>query len=225
MFRALDLFCGAGGASMGLHRAGFDVTGIDIKKQPRYPFRFIQADALNPPFDLAEFDLIWASPPCQAYTSAAGKERNRGKVYPDLIAPVRRMLAKSGVPFVIENVPRAPLRPDLKLHGDMFPDLRVVRERWFELSWDGFQLCSKPRVGVVASGEYLSVAGNGTQGWCFKLGHRYLAKDCKAAMGIDWMDRKMLSQAIPPAYAEFIGRAALRHLTPSPPTTPQVAPP
>lgn len=191
---------------MGLHQAGFEVLGVDIRRQPRYPFAFVQADALDPPVDLTTFDLIWASPPCQAYTAAGFQERARGTVYPDLIEPVRKML--TGHPMtVIENVPLSPVRKDLILDGWMFPQLRVIRERWFELSW--FMLSSpksRPR-GLLHRG-YMSVAGNGTQGWCYKLGYKYRTADLRRAMGIDWMSRAELSQAIPPPYAEFIGRAA-----------------
>lgn len=208
--RALDLFCGAGGASMGLHRAGFDVVGVDVRPQPRYPFRFVQADALAPPFELNSFDFIWASPPCQAYSVAAHGERSRGREYPDLVAPVRRMLAASGVPYSIENVPGAPLIHPTKLRGTMFPELKVIRERWFETSWFMMQplQVTEPR-GLLVRHGYVSVAGNGTQSWAYKQGLRWLTADMRRAMGIDWMNRGELSQAIPPAYAEFIGRAAL----------------
>ena len=216
--RALDLFCGAGGASMGLHRAGFDVTGVDIRPQPRYPFRFVQGDALRPPFDLASFDFIWASPPCQAYSVAAHGERSRGRKYPDLIGPVREMLQKADAPYAIENVPGAPLVHPTKLRGTMFSGLKVIRERWFETSWFMMQppQVSEPR-GLLTKHGYVSVAGNGTQGWAYKKGLRWLTADMRAAMGIDWMSRTELSQAIPPAYSEFIAHAALAHTTGRPP--------
>ena len=104
--RLLDLFCGAGGAAMGYYRAGFDVVGVDIKPQPRYPFEFHQGDALAYPTD--RFDAIHASPPCQAYSQGTLSQRARGDVYPDLVAPTRQTLNCSGLPWVIENVPGAP---------------------------------------------------------------------------------------------------------------------
>jgi DNA (cytosine-5)-methyltransferase 1 len=101
--RALDLFSCAGGAGTGLHRAGFEVVGVDIDHQPRYPFEFHQADAMTYPLD--GFDLIWASPPCQQFCALRTREDLSG--YPDLIDPIRQRLLKTGVPFVIENVPGA----------------------------------------------------------------------------------------------------------------------
>src|SRR5262245_16204867 len=103
--RLLDLFCGAGGAAMGYHRAGFEVIGVDIRPQPRYPFRFVQADALMPPFRLEDFDAIHASPPCQSYSHSRHlRNRSSKKVTPKLIATVRQQLRESGRPWVIENV-------------------------------------------------------------------------------------------------------------------------
>src|SRR6266705_2652317 len=100
---ALDLFCGAGGASMGLHRAGFDVTGVDVRPQPRYPFAFVQADALDLPFDLQQFDFVWASPPCQHYTIVFRGQEHRRARHPALVAPVRALIARAPM-SVIENV-------------------------------------------------------------------------------------------------------------------------
>src|SRR5690606_12243373 len=127
---ALDLFCGAGGAAMGLYRAGYDVVGIDIEPQSRYPFLFIQADALNPPVDFSRFDLIWASPPCQDYSAlSALSTKKRGR----LIPKVRGMLVWSGVPWVIENVVGSELKNPISLCGTMF-GLGVWRHRLFEMS-------------------------------------------------------------------------------------------
>lgn len=212
--RALDLFCGAGGAARGLQQAGFHVTGIDIKCQPRYAGDlFIQGDALSPPVKLEDFDFIWASPPCQAYSVASHGERSRGKKYPDLVAPVRSMLEASHTPFSIENVPGSPLVCPIKLRGTMFPELKVIRERWFETSWFMMQplQVQEPR-SLLKNHGYVSVAGNGTQGWAYKMGLRWLTDDMRRAMGIDWMTRAELSQAIPPAYGEYIGLAAMQHL-------------
>lgn len=206
---AIDLFCGAGGAAMGLHRAGFDVVGVDKKPQPRYPFRFIQGDATNPPVDLRCADYIWASPPCQKYSIAAHNNRRDGTEYPDLVAPVRDMLKASGKPWTIENVMGAPVRPDLILCGSHF-DLPIARHRLFELSW--FMLhapvCSH-------AADLITVVGHGTPSWARKariakgLHPNFSAAVKRKAMGIEWMNREELSQAIPPAYSEFIARAFL----------------
>ncbi len=207
---ALDLFCGAGGASMGLHQAGFDVVGVDHHPQPNYPFTFVRGDALGPPLDLDRFAFIWASPPCQAYSSAAAYSRRR-VAYPALIGDVRHLLAGTRAFTCIENVPQAPLHPDLVLDGTMFPQLKVIRKRVFELNWKppfllGFNISRLLHEG------WSCVAGGGRPSGVPKEANAWSTVEAqKKAMGIDWMTRRELTQAIPPAYAEFIGRAALRH--------------
>ncbi len=204
---ALDLFCGAGGASMGLHRAGFDVVGVDIKKQPRYPFRFVQADALEPPFDLSKFDFIWASPPCQAYSSSSAWERQKGKSYPDLIEPVRLMLSSLFSGICIENVIGAPLRRDLILDGTMF-GLKVVRRRVFETNWFCLQPSSRIQPNLVSKHGYSCVVGSGRcSGVPVSANAWHTERAKRAAMDINWMNLHELTQAVPPAYSEFIGRA------------------
>jgi len=133
--RALDLFSGAGGASVGLHRAGFDVTGVDIKPMPEYPrkpgFTFIQADALTFPLD--GFDFVWASPKCQRWSQATRQSGNPDE-HPDQLGPIRERLRATGVPYIIENVLNAPLIDPIMLCGAMF-GLGVIRHRLFECSF------------------------------------------------------------------------------------------
>lgn len=201
--RALDLFCCQGGVSAGLTAAGFDVTGVDIEPQPRYPFRFVQADALL--VDLHGYDLIWASPPCQRF-SVATPRANREQ-YPDLIDAVRtRLKAAGGVPWVIENVPGAPIRKDLTLHGRMF-GLPLFRTRHFESNVLLLAPTTRPypRDGSVEANrrrsvptEFLSLYGN------FPGVER-----ARRVLGLPWMDQRGLAQCIPPQYAEFIGRQIL----------------
>ena len=198
--RALDLFCGAGGASMGLHRAGFEVYGIDLARQPNYPFWFRRANALD--VDLSGFEFIWASPPCGKY-SPATRHYDRHK-FPDLIAAARDGLEKSGALYAIENVPRAPVRPDVILQGDMF-GLAVVRRRHFEVN---FPVLAPGALtsgrGLVKKGLAETVAGGGDAG---------CVERWSAAMGIDWpMTRRQIVNAIPPDYAECIGRWAMREI-------------
>lgn len=209
--KALDLFCGAGGASMGLHRAGFDVTGVDIKPQPRYPFRFIQADALKPPVKLADFDFIWASPVCKLFTDGAAARVRKGAKYPNQIAAVRALLSGQRA-TCIENVMKAPIRGDVVLHGHMF-GLRVIRRRKFELSFPHFALTPPLPRGLLREG-FVCLAGNGTPSGVRKMGlPHYTVQQCREAIDIDWMSRDELSQAIPPAYGEYIGRAALHTIS------------
>jgi len=203
LVRLLDLFCCAGGAGEGYRRAGFDVTGVDIVERKNHPHRFILGDAIE--YVLAhghEYDAIHASPPCQAYSQAAQGMRNAGKVYPDLLAATRAALEQTGKPWIIENVPKAPMRPDFKLCGCRF-GLDLRRERWFETSWHGFELappCHHPF-------PVVSVVGHGTPTWVReKLGFNPTIQHYREAMGIDWMNRDELSQAIPPAYTEYLGR-------------------
>lgn len=198
---------------MGYHRAGFDVVGVDIASQPRYPFEFHQADALTFLAEhVGDFDAIHASPPCQAYSVAAQSCRNAGKHYPDLLAPTRVALQSSGRPWVMENVPGAPIRPDVKLCGCQFDETEVRRERWFETSWHAYDLrppCHHPH-------PVVSVVGHGTPSWVRRqLGYNPTTAQCQAAMGIDWMTRDGLSQAIPPVYTEYLGQALIAQVQPA----------
>jgi hypothetical protein len=203
--RLLDLFCGAGGAAMGYSRAGFEVVGVDIKPQPRYPFEFIQADAMT--FPLQGFDVIHASPPCQRW-SIASRNGGTAHLFPDLLTPSRERLQAADVRWVIENVSGAPLRGDYVLCGCRF-DLPLRRKRLFETSWEGFSL-QRP---CLHEGPVVSVVGHGTPSWVHEqLGYNPTIHQYREAMGIDWMNRNELSQAIPPAYTEYIGREVLRCL-------------
>jgi DNA (cytosine-5)-methyltransferase 1 len=205
---ALDLFCGAGGASMGLYRAGFDVIGVDIRPQSRYPFRFIQGDAVQPPVNLRRFDFIWASPPCQAHTSL--KSAWNAKHYADRIPETRELLRAAGKPYAIENVVGAPLKSSIMLCGTQFglghDDAELWRHRHFECNFPvPMTLCrhgDRSRVIGVYGGHGRDRRRN-VNAQDFPVTAR------REAMGIDWMTDMQLSQAIPPAYSEFIGRAAL----------------
>lgn len=208
--RLLDLYCCAGGAAMGYHRAGFaEIVGVDIKPQRHYPFTFVQADALEY-LDAhgREFDAIHASPPCQRYSVASQSRRSAGVEYPDLLGITRERLQASGVPWVIENVPGAPMRSDFVICGCRV-GLPLRRIRLFETSWQGFDLMAP----CHHTGPVVSVVGHGTPSWVREqLGYNPSIHDYRAAMGIDWMNRNELSQAIPPAYTEYVGRSLMRAL-------------
>lgn len=199
--RLLDLFCGAGGAAMGYHRAGFDVVGVDKEAQPHYPFTFEQGDALVmlQTSWVHQFDAIHASPPCQAFSVATQHARGN---HDDLLTPTRMLLECVGLPWVIENVPGAPMRADYRLCGCMFGLGRLQRQRWFETSWRGFDLrppCNHTQPAITIT----------TKGQPNRTGY---AAEAAEAMGIDWMTMRERGLAIPPAYAEHIGRQLLEHL-------------
>jgi DNA (cytosine-5)-methyltransferase 1 len=206
MKRVLDLYCGGGGAGKGYADAGFDVRGVDIAPQPRYPFPFIQADAIEYcRAHGAEFDLIHASPVCKRYSITRSLHTNE---YPDQIPELRNVLRFGvGIPYVIENVVGAPLIEPVMLCGQMF-GLPLYRHRLFECS---FFLLAPPH---PAHRE----AATGTKGMGKQsgapiqtvTGSNYLAAKGRAAMGIDWLPMRSLSQAIPPAYTRFIGTAFLQ---------------
>jgi DNA (cytosine-5)-methyltransferase 1 len=237
--RILDLFCGAGGAGMGYHRAGFDVVGVDIKPQPRYPFDFVQLDALDAldallpdgrggSYCLADFDAIHASPPCQASSSL--RSLNPDKDYAELIPPTRALLERTGLPYVIENVVGSKLRNPVQLCGSAFR-LGVRRHRRFEVS---FPLMSPGCAHGLEDGDYPVGLGSSTNAIRQRMAQsgrlvdgpvrskvayvygstRYAGDgaDRKRAMGIDWMTNGELTQAIPPAYTEHIGYYLLREI-------------
>lgn len=196
---ALDLFCGAGGAAMGLARAGYLVVGVDIAPQKNYPFPFIQADVME--IDFAKWDLVWASPPCQAYSKAQKLRKNN---HPDLIVKVREKLKASKTKYVIENVEGAPLINPTMLCGLDFKELKTYRHRLFECNfpvkplphsdhpWPLAKMGRKPK-----PTEFMHVVGNFSD-----------VKAGRQAMGISWMTRNELSEAIPPAFAEYIASNA-----------------
>ncbi len=192
--RLLDLFCKAGGCSVGYHRARFtDIVGVDHEHQPRYPFTFVQADALE---YLAahghEFDAIHASPPCQHFSRATAWRGNRDS-HPDLIAPVRLLLAATGRPYVIENVQEArrSLVAPFMLCGTSF-GLPLRRHRFFELS-----------VPVV---ELVRPCCHGRADFSFDHGGKQPETVYRDAMQCNWMTVQESRQAIPPAFTEYVGR-------------------
>ena len=221
---AWDLFCCAGGASMGLSRAGFQVVGFDISHQPNYPFQFIQADAfaVSDMFDLKWLesnnagipDFIWASPPCQGLT-AYKRRPNHVKPVQTIqhIERIRRQLMKLGVPFVIENVPGAPLVDPVLLCGSMFDEtIHVRRHRLFEAH--GFQIPALACRHERANGDFAQATNRKNRRKTVEIGvWRIPLKTQQIAMGgVGWMTREELSESIPPAYAEHIGRAALAQI-------------
>lgn len=219
--RILDLYCGAGGAAMGYWWAGFEVIGVDIEKQPNYPFTFIQMDALEVLRDVPPaFDAIHASPPCQAYSVLGTQQRGRDVklLHPALIEPTRELLIQTGLPYVIENVVGSPLIDPVKLCGSSF-GLDLRRHRLFETNWDlnglncdhswqkprwpsfdkrkknlmsTVQVYGGPKITGLAPGEEKALR--------------------EKAMGIDWMSWYELTQAIPPAYTQFIGKQLKQQL-------------
>lgn len=211
--RLLDLFCGAGGASTGYHRAGFDVVGVDLNPQPRYPYPFLKADALQllgVPAFLAGFDAISGSPPCQ---SESDLRHRTGRTYLDLLSPTLELLRAQSLPWIVENVAStAKLPGSLVLCGTEFglrsDDRWLQRHRRFlapfPLWGAGGCSCRRARIGGV-----YGTGGGGQMTRGFKL-----ASDrARAAMGIDWMTQAELAQAIPPAYTEHLGGQLLDHLT------------
>ena len=214
--RILDLFCCAGGAGVGYTQIGFEVVGVDIKPQPHYPFHFIQEDVLTLDAGfLASFDAVHASPPCQSYSDLAKRNRN-GDAWPRLIEPVRDILTRTGLPYVIENVEGAPLLNPVVLCGTMFAELRVIRHRLFEANFPiavpphgkhplvhTFDRRKKHYGKTDESKDYVQVTGGGN---CTIAAAR-------KAMGINWMTKKEINEAIPPAYTRFIGEQLTAHLT------------
>jgi DNA (cytosine-5)-methyltransferase 1 len=226
--RLLDLFCGAGGAAVGYSRAGFDeIVGVDIKPQPRYPFTFVQHDALDFVKSYgAGFDAIHASPPCQGYSIMRNLPWLRDREYPMLIPETRRCLEASGRPFIIENVAgarRSEKHPEglraFWLCGSQV-GLPIFRHRYFETSWFWMKPPHAAHTGVVRPGRMLGSRARDHVAWAngFKRDGAAIGHHCggvglaRESMGIDWMRRVEINQAIPPAYTEFIGKQLLEAL-------------
>lgn len=226
--RVLDLFSKAGGCSRGYAMAGFEPTGVDIEKQKRYPYEFIQADAMEVLRDrafLESFDFIHASPPCQCYSVT--KHLSNGN-HPDLVGPVRELLLATGKPYVIENVVGAPLIYPVRLCGSSF-GLDLRRHRLFESNmalvgkacchgWQTARFAHKNtrpgRAERLSSVVQVCGGGNSKRSTSLRSvvtgdGHDEAGSgvaEWRRAMEIDWMTRDELAQAIPPAYTHFLGK-------------------
>lgn len=208
--RILDLCCGAGGASFGYHLVFPDaeIVGVDIAPQPRYPFTFHQGDALS--WSLDGYDLIHASPPCQASTTMSNRWRGQGGVadsHENMIHAIRWRLVMAGAAYVIENVPgaRRHLHDPVTLSGGMF-SLDVNRPRLFETSF----LVERPHcVKVVDPVGVYGKRPDGRRLWTRTDGTSQRAahtlEEGRRAMGIDWMEWRELAEALPPAYTCYIG--------------------
>lgn len=215
VMKLLDLFCGAGGAAMGYHHAGFEVVGVDIKSQKNYPFKFMQGDAMHMignAMAVADYDLIHVSPPCQGYSVT---RHTHSKEYPDLLPSLRQQLQHAGVPWVIENVVGAPMPDAVTFCGASFglsawdetsgQELWLKRHRLFETS---FPLtpplcnCKGKKIGGVYGG-----GASNRNPKSNRVGYTPPISVRRELMGIDWMSGQSLNQAVPPAYTEYIGKA------------------
>jgi DNA (cytosine-5)-methyltransferase 1 len=238
--RLLDLFCCAGGAATGYQRAGFDVFGVDLDPQPRYPFPFCRGDAITvlehliegaevgltwPPFvdqtpiwlRLSDFDAIHASPPCQRFSDLAKRNGNAAE-WPDLVEPVRELLDETGLPYIIENVEGAPLLEPITLCGAMFSELRVYRHRLFESNLSlvapehpkHAELTFTHDKRKAHYGRPLDLATMRVQ--VTGGGNAPVWAKRQAMGGLDWMTGRELNEAIPPAYTEWIGRQLMEQV-------------
>ncbi len=208
--KALDLFCCAGGASDGLVRAGFSVEGADVEPQPEYPYACFQVDVTTLMSSaLRRFDFVWASPPCQAFTAY---KRRPGHVAPalNLIPHVRSLLRAAGVPYVIENVPGAPLENPVTLCGSMF-GLDVKRHRIFECS---FPVTPPPCRHGIWTARFPQATNRTNKRKTVEVGvYRIPLETQRWAMGVDRpVSLGKLSQMVPPAYAEWLGLQARAHI-------------
>ena len=230
--RLLDLFCGAGGAAMGYHRAGFEVVGVDNKPQPHYPFEFIISDALHvmdnllrgaPLFRksgeyyLSDFDAYHASPPCQKWTGLQDINRKRygdTKNHPDLIDAIRQRFIPLDKPWVIENVTKSPLKTMIILCGASLGLRNLQRHRHFESNVMMFQ----PKCSHTKEQQIYGVYGKLDGRVVFKRKEyraTYAAKNIEHArelMQIDWMENGEIQEAIPPAYTEYIGGQLIKYI-------------
>ena len=222
---ALDLFCGGGGSCIGIQRAGFEVVGIDIKPHKNYPGHFIQADIHNLPVSIDDFQFVWSSPPCQEFSLGGNAAKGGRKKHPNLVEMTRHIIARH--PFTcIENVPKAPIRPDLVLTAPTVGLPFMLRKRHFELSF--FILHSTPwdtdktikRSGLVFSIRASGIGAMNTksQGKRDKIGlPRIVPRDVrKTFMGIPYfseMNDHEIGEAVAPPMAEFIAKEALRQMS------------
>jgi DNA (cytosine-5)-methyltransferase 1 len=211
--RILDLFCCEGGAATGYHEAGFDVVGVDIDPQPRYPFGFLQMDATAVDMRfIRTFDAIHASPPCQRHTDLA---RQNKREYPCFIAPTRALLIASGLPYVIENVEGAPLLNPTMLCGTMFADTRVLRHRLFEANFP-IQAPTHGKHPLVYTMDKRKAHYGKLDEWTSPVqvtGGGNCSKAAAAdAMGMPWATKHGLNEAIPPAYTRHIGLQLIAHI-------------
>jgi len=215
--RVLDLFCGGGGAAMGLHRAWpkAKITGVDLHPQKNYPFNFVQASVFELDFEwLSEFDFLWASPVCKGYSALAnyGTNRHRKHQWPDQIPQVRNTLRATGKPWCIENVLRSPLETDQFLCGQMF-GLPLIRHRLFETNffWLRPEHTCAPRGATrrFDDNRVFIITGHGGGPGCKSVQNRsmhWTKPQGIRALGIDWMTRKEMAEAVPPVYSEYIAR-------------------
>ena len=230
--RLLDLFCGAGGCAVGYQRAGFEVVGVDVRHQPRYPCAFMRDDALNTlpllvaggavvtecgqELMLADFSVIHASPPCQRFSTGSRCRGDGGAFHPDLLTPTLDLLKKTDLPWVVENVIGAPLMPHACLLCGLMFNLKVFRHRLFESSHLIIAQSHPSHKGKLVGKDGMECIvghGGGTSRRMRMRGETSNKRTWSEAMGgIGWMTRDEMAQAIPPAYTEYIGKQLMAAL-------------